>query len=640
MNGYRASTTSNLLLGVMETKRKFESNDMYHCFFQPTEDSKVHTCLECSKIEHNIRNKVKFSIASGYNNAWSHVRNHHPNYSEVITAYVETKKKESPSAMMMNNFKVTKFSQDLYGWLQMIIMADNSFSIVENKIYQSFSKYGTISRPTIMKYLNLLHKKVLEKLSREVPEHFGAIFDGWTCDGPMEHYFAYFLVWSTNTGYNKCLLTCDVLEKNEAGAVRLSAENIVNQLTRKLILINKNLSQIDYIGGDNASVNIKVAKLINVPFVGCASHRLALAVKLLTDKNIANRNVILKVHTLMKKLRTIINRSILREYTHLAPEIRNQTRWSSCYNMLIKYMSIKDCPTESYEEDVLQLFPSMVEINIIRKLCEDLECINKISIALQSEGNHVNLAYVRIIFDGNLIFLFHMCNHFIGLIEKYPTFRKYLGTDSNIIKFNHFENAITKLQSQKEDTLSINEKEAISNFKFECVDMSNEEVHPLGDTVLEESFADTLLKNANKMVKNNHNNSNQYRSVNHILPTSNICERLFSIAKLIKTDNRKTMSPSNLNRVLFLRFNRNLWDEKLVNTLKQYNLESELSNQQVFEEKLDEEKEDEENEDEYLEPHMLNQELIEYPSILYEEDLYDLGSEFEEDDEENEENTE
>jgi hypothetical protein len=40
---------------------------------------------------------------------------------------------------------------------------------------------------------------------------------------------------------------------------------------------------VDYIGGDNASVNKKLASDMNIPFVGCASHRLNLAVKLMTD---------------------------------------------------------------------------------------------------------------------------------------------------------------------------------------------------------------------------------------------------------------------------------------------------------------------------------------------------------------------
>jgi hypothetical protein len=52
--------------------------------------------------------------------------------------------------------------------------------------------------------------------------------------------------------------------------------------------------------------------------------------------------------------------------------------------------------------------------------------------------------------------------------------------------------------------------------------------------------------------------------VHHILPASNIVERLFSIAKLIKCDNRKDMLPANLDRLLFLRYNFKRWGQETV----------------------------------------------------------------------------
>ena len=45
----------------------------------------------------------------------------------------------------------------------------------------------------------------------------------------------------------------------------------------------------------------------------------------------------------------------------------------------------------------------------------------------------------------------------------------------------------------------------------------------------------------------------------HVSPTSNICERLFSRAKLIMSATRKNMNPDTLNMLLFLRANRHLW---------------------------------------------------------------------------------
>ena len=55
-----------------------------------------------------------------------------------------------------------------------------------------------------------------------------------------------------------------------------------------------------------------------------------------------------------------------------------------------------------------------------------------------------------------------------------------------------------------------------------------------------------------------------YRSTEHVSATSNICERLFSAAKLIMTDLRKHMDPDTLNMVLFLKANKNLWADKSI----------------------------------------------------------------------------
>jgi hypothetical protein len=58
-----------------------------------------------------------------------------------------------------------------------------------------------------------------------------------------------------------------------------------------------------------------------------------------------------------------------------------------------------------------------------------------------------------------------------------------------------------------------------------------------------------------------------YHPVNHILPTSNIVARLFSRAKLVKTDHRKTMTAAHLDAVLFLRYNKSLWNAETIHGL-------------------------------------------------------------------------
>jgi hypothetical protein len=58
--------------------------------------------------------------------------------------------------------------------------------------------------------------------------------------------------------------------------------------------------------------------------------------------------------------------------------------------------------------------------------------------------------------------------------------------------------------------------------------------------------------------------SDNYRLTKHILSTTNIVERLFSLAKLALTDHRKHMTPRHPELLMFLRTTRSLWNWKLL----------------------------------------------------------------------------
>ena len=63
----------------------------------------------------------------------------------------------------------------------------------------------------------------------------------------------------------------------------------------------------------------------------------------------------------------------------------------------------------------------------------------------------------------------------------------------------------------------------------------------------------------------------KYRSMNHIVSQSNICERLFSHAKIIMTDQRKHMMPYRLEGLLFLNFNKFLWNASTIQDILRAN---------------------------------------------------------------------
>lgn len=59
----------------------------------------------------------------------------------------------------------------------------------------------------------------------------------------------------------------------------------------------------------------------------------------------------------------------------------------------------------------------------------------------------------------------------------------------------------------------------------------------------------------------------QYSNLKWIAPTSNIVERFFSQVKRVFTDCRQSLTPENLEAIMFLRVNDDLWGEKKIHAV-------------------------------------------------------------------------
>ena len=98
------------------------------------------------------------------------------------------------------------------------------------------------------------------------------------------------------------------------------------------VMYDRSVDSVQCLIGDNCSTNKLLANLMQVPLVGCASHRLNLAVKKIYEDNI---ELIEKVDVIMANLNNLKNRIILVKQAALHPKTANLTRWSSTYNMLV-----------------------------------------------------------------------------------------------------------------------------------------------------------------------------------------------------------------------------------------------------------------------------------------------------------------
>lgn len=194
------------------------------------------------------------------------------------------------------------------------------------------------------------------------------------------------------------LLSCLPNERRTPnGPVGQTAVDIKLNLISQLDLIGRDPSNIDFLCGDNCSTNKRLAKDLGVPFVGCYSHRLNLAVQKYL-KNDSYLSLLGIVNELMTALRTSKNISRLAAKTRLKPELRNVTRWSSAYNMLKKYEKLSKILLEcGFGDDVLSKIPSAIEHQQILDLIENMKQVQNVCLELQKDS--VDLCTAQFYFE-------------------------------------------------------------------------------------------------------------------------------------------------------------------------------------------------------------------------------------------------
>ena len=345
----------------------------------------------------------------------------------------------------------------------------------------------------------------------------------------------------------------------DASTFGFSADDIGDYMIDVLAEYNRKLSDIEFLTGDNCAVNQSLAEKITrhlrdasfgsyiVPLVGCASHRLNLAVQMFyEDPTSKYYSLVNKVSALMVELRTLKSRYKLASRTKLSPIKRNDTRWGSVYSMLRRYLELHDILlTCSFPRSFLHLIPTAAEKDEIQELTEKLKNCEEASVFLQQQDPvKVSLELVRAAFD--------------TLIADYPFMKRYLSSTADIVHDKAFESAVVKIQRGAENTLNAAEKKSVARFKIDVTAQSN-------DSSEEASYMDKIRASGSAKIAKKSN----YACLNHVSATSNVVERLFSRAKLVMTDQRRSMDPSTLEAILMLRYNHDIWDVYLLDSLVQ-----------------------------------------------------------------------
>ncbi|KAG2923797.1 hypothetical protein PC114_g4697 [Phytophthora cactorum] len=472
-------------------------------------------CSSCSRT---------YRSAQGFTNLINHLRRFHPsNEAEAETALRET------NALRLHI--VDARTNDIFRWVLLVVMERLTFSFCERQLVRQSTKMTDISEKTLTRCIMLLHQHIHGRIVGVLPLKFGIVLDGWTCGG--RHYVSIFAVFddsSSHPSYARkdddyfndldrpsrrfLLLAFSPVDDEED----LGAQSLFDLIADTLSRFQRPWESMLFMVGDNCSVNQYIGRRIGaIPLIGCARHRFNFA---MNDFLAPDKPLLTRVHAVMKRLTTIKCRAMLRKLTHLAPVMRNATRWSSVYAMVKRYTelmpfllkidhgSVADYDLESY-------LLSPCESERVTTLCGDLEKLNGVTQTLQKST--LTLSGVRRLFD--------------HVLAEYPQLDARLGTAATII----------------------------NNQPLELAD--DEQGH--AETPEERS---SFFRSTFKRRKSNRRQ--RYMDVGFVPPTSNECERFFSAAKLVLTDLRKSMEPERVEAVMSLSINRELWDVYAVEIIR------------------------------------------------------------------------
>ncbi|ETP46085.1 hypothetical protein F442_07622 [Phytophthora nicotianae P10297] len=247
-----------------------------------------------------------------------------------------------------------------------------------------------------------------------------------------------------------------------------------------------------FVVGDNCAVNKRLAHLMGVPLVGCASHRLNLAVRRFLKPYEEDLE---QVQTLMRRLRTITQASKLRLKTSLRPKLRNETRWGSTFAMLDRYLVLREYISAD-DDELAEVMPSPAANRRLKALLVEMADVESISKKLQS-------------IDLNLLDARDLLN---GLLEIKPSLSHYLAPNSDIVHSPDFELGVVKVLGGQAKRLSRAERSALQSFlrRSTTATCEEEEAAKLG-------FADRILKRRKVEAE-----PSAYILLHAIPPTSNI----------------------------------------------------------------------------------------------------------------------
>jgi hypothetical protein len=218
-------------------------------------DGTSYNCKECG---------ISRKKTNGWSALTSHIYEKHKDFPQKL----EEARSCVTGGMDLIVAKASSKAKKIFGWLKRGIMTNKPSSFVENIYERENITLDKIGVKTYNKYRDKVYEIVCEKLAKELPKSFGILIDCWSC--AREHYHAIFATWTnTSGGVIERLLACgvqdlpdDEIDGHRAEDVGFSAEDFGDYLFDVLAKFGKTFEAIEFVSGDNASVNARLCNLL------------------------------------------------------------------------------------------------------------------------------------------------------------------------------------------------------------------------------------------------------------------------------------------------------------------------------------------------------------------------------------------
>ena len=521
---------------------------------------KTWTCSACP----SRKDPIWADLSHGCHNLINHIQSRHGRqWAEKYEEYIKAGSKPFFD-------KVSDKAKDAYNVIEHIIMTNSSLSLVDNFYFRRF-KQEACCRRTLTNYIMRLSNVVCLHIKEEMPTKIGIVLDGWTGQDKV-YYVGIFAHYVVDGVFKRPLIAIcpPVVETSH------SSNSYYLTILSTLRWYGKSVDDIAYIISDNCSTMKSLAggDFLNKPFIGCASHKLNLAVKRFLGinckegseawknrtKNQVNRQMLIKVcHDACVTLRSTLNIAILREEmeegSFVIPLLDQETRWTSIMDMLTRFVRLY--PTMATIKDFHASLPSLVDYHAMKDLAVELSVLKDAMVKLQ--GNQTNIYHVNFMFK--------------ALMRRYPgELNHYLEQDSVFERaiFNILNN--TPLSPEELDAAAV----------FEIADTTPTLIPALGSFDADVEIEINLFKK-NKVAKYD------LDWINNITPTSCQVERLFSKAGLCQGKLRTRMLSKLFEARMILKENKEYWLNVYYNASYQVRIDQ---GHQMMQQALDEDEED------------------------------------------------